>query len=219
MAGFCPFLLTSFCAPASAIVEAKAPALDSSLKVCLKEDAPLNLKLVHTPFHEIIKPLADLISKGEGDYNAVNRGYAGDTPGGIQGLTGKTFENFTVGQVMDMQATWLYAVGCYQFIPVTLRFAVAMSDVDRLDMFTPEVQNKLFAALVLYKRPAVGAYIRGNHNLIGWALNELAFEWASVEYRRGRGYYDHIGGNRAHISRTDAERVLREVRQSYERNK
>ena len=66
---------------------------------------------------------------GEGDWNAVNRGYAGDTPGGIQRLTGKTFENFTVGQVMDMQRSRVYAVGRYQFIPVTLRYAVAMSDV------------------------------------------------------------------------------------------
>jgi len=83
-------------------------------------------------------PLADLIAKGEGDYNAVNRGYAGDTPGGIQGLTGLTFENYTVGQVIAYQKRWLYAVGRYQFIPTTLRFAVAHSDVDNLDMFTPE---------------------------------------------------------------------------------
>lgn len=163
-------------------------------------------------FHEQIKPLADLISKGEGDYNAVNRGYAGDTPGGIQGLTGLTFENYTVGQVIAYQKTWLYAVGRYQFIPSTLRFAVAMSDVDNLDMFTPEVQDKLFAALVLYKRPAIGAYIRGNHDLIGWALDDLAKEWASVEYRRGRGFYDHIGGNRAHITREEAITALTESR-------
>ena len=160
-------------------------------------------------FHEQIQPLADLISKGEGDWNAVNRGYAGDTPDGIQSLTdGDTFENFTVRQVMDMQKTWLYAVGRYQFIPVTLRFAVAMSDVTELDMFTPEVQNKLFAALVLYKRPSVAAYIRGDHDLIGWALNDLAKEWASVEWRRGRGFYDHIGGNRAHITREEATVAL-----------
>jgi len=166
-------------------------------------------------FQQVVKPLADLISKGEGDYNSVNRGYAGDTPGGIQGLTGLTFENYTVGQVMDMQRTRLYAVGRYQFIPKTLRFAVAMSDVDRMDMFTPETQDKLFAALILYKRPAVGAYIRGNHDHQGWALNELAKEWASVEYRYGRGFYDHIGGNRALITRVEAAAVLEEVRADY----
>ena len=166
-------------------------------------------------FHKHVAPLADLISSGEGDWNAVNRGYAGDTPGGIQRLTGKTFENFTVGQVMDLQRSRVYAVGRYQFIPVTLRYAVAMSDVSPLDMFTPETQNKLFAALLDHKRPAVGAYIRGHHNHQGWALNELAKEWASVEYRYGRGFYDHIGGNRAKISRAKAAEVLEELRETF----
>ena len=130
-------------------------------------------------------------------------------------MTGKTFENFTVGQVMDMQRSRVYAVGRYQFIPVTLRYAVAMSEVSPLDMFTPDTQNRLFAALLDHKRPAVGAYIRGHHNLQGWALNELAKEWASVEYRYGRGFYDHIGGNRAKISRAKAAEVLEELRETF----
>ena len=166
--------------------------------------------------HKVLKPVLDLISKGEGDYNAINRGRAGDTPGGIQGLKGMTFENFTVGQVIEMQRTQPYAVGRYQFIPSTLRWAVAMSDVDELDMFTPEVQDKLAAALIMYKRPAVGAYIRGDHNLEGWALNEMAKEWASIEYRNGRGFYDHIGGNRANISRAEMSSVLQEVKASWQ---
>jgi len=167
------------------------------------------------PVHVRLKPLGDLISKGEGDYNAVNRGYAGDTPGGIQGLTGLTFENYTVGQVMDMQRRRLYAVGRYQFIPRTLRFAVRHSEVDELDMFTPEVQDKLMAALILYKRPSVGAYLRGDHDLLGWALNDMAREWASIEYRNGRGYYDHIGGNRAHITRAELAQVLQQIKQDW----
>lgn len=162
-----------------------------------------------------MKPLLDLIARGEGDYNAVNRGRAGDTPGGIQGLTGMTFENYTVGQVIEMQRRNLYAVGRYQFIPVTLRFALRHSDVDELDMFTPEVQDKLATALLLYKRPAVGAYLRGDHHLEGWALNELAKEWASIEYRNGRGYYDHIGGNRASISRAEVSSVLQNIKRSW----
>ena len=168
-----------------------------------------------TPIHKRLKPLGDLISKGEGDYNAINRGRAGDTPGGIQGLTGMTFENYTVGQVIEMQRTRLYAVGRYQFIPVTLRFAVAHSSVDELDMFTPDVQDRLMAALIFYKRPAVGAYLRGDHELEGWALNELAKEWASIEYRYGRGFYDHVGGNRAHITRAEVSAVLQEIKANW----
>lgn len=157
----------------------------------------------------------DLIARGEGDYNAINRGRAGDTPGGIQRLKGQTFGNFTVRQVMEMQRWQVYAVGRYQFIPTTLRFAVRHSSVDELDMFTPETQDRLMAALIFYKRPAVGAFIRGDHDLIGWALNELAKEWASIEYRNGRGFYDHIGGNRAHISRTELSKVLQEIKTSW----
>ena len=71
------------------------------------------------------------------------------------------------------------------------------------------------AALILYKRPAIGAYLRGDHNLIGWAMNEMAFEWASVEYRNGRGYYDHVGGNRAHVSRLELKQVLREIKEDW----
>lgn len=162
-----------------------------------------------------LRPLMDLIARGEGDYNAINRGRAGDTPGGIQGLKGQTFENFTVKQVMEMQRWQVYAVGRYQFIPSTLRFAVRHSSVEELDMFTPETQDRLMAALIFYKRPAVGAFLRDDHDLIGWALNELAKEWASIEYRNGRGFYDHIGGNRAKITRAEVSTVLQEIKASW----
>ena len=162
-----------------------------------------------------LRPLMDLIAKGEGNYNSVNRGYAGDTPGGIQGITGQTFENYTVGQVMDMQRSSLYAVGRYQFIPSTLRWAVRHSSVDELDMFTPEVQDRLMATLVIYKRPAVGAYLRGDHDLLGWALNELAKEWASIEYRYGRSYYG-VGGNRAKVTRAEASTVLQNIKSTWQ---
>ena len=157
----------------------------------------------------------DLIAKGEGDYNAINRGRAGDTPGGIQWLKGQTFENFTVKQVMEMQRWQVYAVGRYQFIPSTLRFAVRHSSVEELDMFTPETQDRLMASLIFYKRPAVGAFLRGDHDLLGWALNELAKEWASIEYRYGRSYYS-VGGNRAKISRAEVSAVLQEIKSTWQ---
>ena len=185
-----------------------APVIGAS---CPSNYKPQEVK----PIHVQLKPLADLLARGEGDYNSVNRGYAGDTPGGIDGLTGKTFDQFTVQQVMEMQRRWLYAVGRYQFIPATLRFAVAMSNVNVKDKFTHEVQDRLMAALILYKRPAIGSYLRGDHDYIGWALDELAREWASVEYRNGRGYYDHVGGNRAHISRKEAWELLQNIKKNW----
>ena len=164
---------------------------------------------------ERLKPLMELIARGEGDYNSVNRGRAGDTPGGMQAVMGRDLDFYTVEEVIRLQHFVVFAVGRYQFIPETLRFAVAMSDVEMTDKFTPEVQDKLMAALVLYKRPAIGAYLRGDHNYIGWALDELAREWASVEYRNGRGFYDHIGGNRASITRKEAWEVLQNIRKPW----
>ena len=125
-------------------------------------------------------------------------------------------EETTVREIISMQRGWIYAVGRYQFIPVTLRFAVAMSSVDMEDKFTPDIQDRLMAALVLYKRPAIGAYLRNDHDLIGWALDELAKEWASVEYRNGRGFYDHIGGNRAHVTRKEAWEILQSIKQAWQ---
>ena len=168
------------------------------------------------PVHVQLRPLADLLATGEGNYDSVNRGRAGDTPQGLTGLTGKSYERTTIREIISMQRSRIYAVGRYQFVPTTLRFAVATSTVTENDYFTAEVQDRLMAALILYKRPAIGAYLRGDHNHIGWALNELAKEWASVEYYNGRGYYDHIGGNRAHISRSDAWEVLQGIKRTWQ---
>jgi len=167
------------------------------------------------PVHERLKPLADLLARGEGDYNSVNRGYAGDTPGGIKRLTGSSFGAYTVQQVIDMQYRWIYAVGRYQFIPRTLRYAVSMSDVTPSDKFTAVTQDKLMAALIIHKRPTIGAFLNGDHDNAHRALDDLAREWASVEYRNGRGYYDGYGGNRASISRNEAWKVLQMIKERW----
>ena len=176
---------------------------------CVNPDAP-------DAVHDQLRPLGDLIASGEGDYDSVNRGYAGDTMQGLAALTGKSPSKTTVREIISMQRGWIYAVGRYQFIPVTLRFAVAMSTVTESDHFTPEVQDRLFAALVLYKRPSIGAYLRGDHDLIEWALNDLAKEWASIEYRHGRGYYDGYGGNKSKVSRVTAWEVLQTIKQNWQ---
>lgn len=186
-------------------------------KASVTASEPVETKVEPLTPEQKLKPLMDLIAKGEGDYNSVNRGWAGDTPGGIQRLTGYTFENFTVGQVLKMQRGRVYAVGRYQFIPSTLRWAVNNSSVTRLDMFTPATQDRLMATLVFRKRPAVGSYLRGEHNHLGWALNELAKEWASIEYRYGRSYYSN-GGNRAKISRAKVSVVLQDIKNTWQAN-
>ena len=183
--------------------------------ICINPDykAP---KPKPAPIHVQLKPLGDLLASGEGDYDSVNRGRAGDTMQGFTALTGKPLVQTTVREVMGMQRNWIYAVGRYQFIPVTLRFAVSSSSVTPDDKMTPEVQDRLMAALILHKRPAIGGYLRGEHSSASWAVSELAREWASVEYRNGRGYYDWVGGNRAKISRHLAGKVLQKIKTSWQ---
>ena len=170
----------------------------------------------YVPAHVKMKPIADLIAKGEGDYNSVNRGWAGDTPGGMKSLTGKELKDYTVNQVMAFQNRWLYAVGRYQFIPSTFRYAVKKASVDRSSLLTPDVQDRLMAALILHKRPAVGSFLQGRHDNVGYAVDQMAKEWASIAYRGGRSYYAGRGGNRAHISRQEVAIALRNVKSQFD---
>ena len=156
-------------------------------------------------------PLANLISSGEGTWNSVNRGYAGDTPRGIRSITGKDFSEMTIEEVIWLQRGSIYAVGRYQMIPTTLRQAVKWAGLSWSTKFTNDTQNKLFCALLTHKRPSIAEYLRGSGSL-SRALDALAKEWASVEYRGGSGYYDSIGGNRAHITRHEATVALNKGR-------
>ena len=47
-----------------------------------------------------------IIASGEGDYNSVNRGRAGDSPGGASRYFGKDLTQMTVGEVMELQGSW-----------------------------------------------------------------------------------------------------------------
>ena len=98
-------------------------------------------------------PLANLISSGEGTWNSVNRGYAGDTPRGIRSITGKDFSEMTIEEVIWLQRGSIYAVGRYQMIPTTLRQAVKWAGLSWSTKFTNETQNKLFC--VANTRPCI----------------------------------------------------------------
>ena len=65
--------------------------------------------------------LFEVIAGGEGGYNSVNRGNAGDTPGGAQSVFGKPLTEMTVGEVRRAQKSRrVFAVGKYQIIPDTM---------------------------------------------------------------------------------------------------
>lgn len=169
---------------------------------------------------DIFEELKKEISSGEGNYYSYNRGMAGDTPKPKIDIT-----KLTVGQIMKMQNTsgpdkkrLLFAVGKYQMIPSTLVEAIKHPKVGVTvnDLFTPEIQEKLFMYL-LYKRTNLMAYIEGKSNNIDAAVNDLAAEFASLPTTSGKGRYDKDkAGNMASGGLSRVERIksiLNRIRQ------
>ena len=160
--------------------------------------------------------LLALIRRGEGSWNSVNRGRAGDTPGGWTGLT-----SMTLGEVMAAQkAGKLHAAGAYQFIPPTLAAAVAKLKLQPGELFSPTTQNRLAIELILggWKRQGLARYLLGHwqdtEGNLSRAQNELAYEWASLPNSEGRGWYDgDSAGNRAHGDVEEVRAVLRRTRE------
>lgn len=157
-----------------------------------------------------VRPLLDLIAEGEGNYSSVNRGRAGDTPAGWPGL-----EQLTIGQVQQLQREGtLFAVGRYQFIPETLRLAVAAAGFTSTDLFNAEAQDWLAVALLLGgKRPALRDYLQGCDVSLEAAQLDLAKEWASIPQANGKGVYDgDAAGNRATAKVARVQSALKAAR-------
>jgi hypothetical protein len=147
--------------------------------------------------YQALAPLLALIRSGEGTYTSVNRGRAGDTPGGWVGLT-----SMSLAEVMQaQQLRKVFAVGAYQFIPETLRTAVQVAGLGVTMPFSPEVQDHLATVLILGgKRPALRDYLIGKAASIEAAQLDLAKEWAAIPTAEGRGFYDgDSAGNKATI--------------------
>lgn len=176
------------------------------------ESIELAAKPTPPPFHVQILPLAELIGSGEGGWDSVNRGRAGDTPRGIKSITGRSFEQMTVGEVIQLQKRKIFAVGRYQMIPGTFRLAVQKSKTPHTELLTKELQTKLFATLLEYKRPRIAMYLKGKSANLETALDDLAREWACVSWRDGYSYYHGLAGNRASVSRHKAGEVMKTIR-------
>lgn len=161
--------------------------------------------------------LLSFISQGEGGYNSMNQGTSG---GSIVGSThnassilGKNLTDMTIGEVMSHQQSGsLFAAGRYQIIPDTMKEALRYSGLTPDQKFSPENQDKLAVALILHKRPYLGAYLLGKHNDMQGAMREMAREWASVpDPATGSSYYG--SGNRASHSVAQVRRALASARE------
>ena len=155
--------------------------------------------------------LLAVIRSGEGGWESINRGRAGDTPGGRPGL-----KQMAIGDIMkEQKAGRMFAVGAYQFIPGTLARAMKESGLKPTDKFTPENQNRLAIALIMgSKRPRLAAYLNGTSDDINAAHLELSMEWAAVKGPDGRGYYDgDRAGNMGTINAAKTRQALMLARQ------
>ena len=164
--------------------------------------------------------LFDIIAAGEGDYNSVNRGRAGDSPGGASRYFGKDLTEMTVGEVMELQQSGqLFAAGKYQIIPKTMKGFVSSSNISMTDLFDSSTQEKFKKYVTDVKRPAVGQYLRGESENKLEAAQELAREFASIGLaypeagrQRGESRYSGTSGNKASISPESIESALEKAR-------
>jgi hypothetical protein len=155
--------------------------------------------------------LLALIRSGEGSWNSVNRGTAGDS-------SPINLVSMTIGAVEKMQQrNQIFAAGAYQFTPGVLSLARREAGLSPSDRMSPENQNKMAMALVTgSKRPDLAAYVTGKSNNLNAAHYDIAREWAALQAPNGRGMYDgDKAGNMASIPAAKVKAMLIQARQQY----
>ena len=97
-----------------------------------------------SPTQERIKAIFSSRESPNAGYDAINRGQGGDTPGGATARYGRPLTQMTLGEVKQLQAQELNAVGKYQFIETTLREAAADAGITDDMLFNEAVQDRIF---------------------------------------------------------------------------
>jgi hypothetical protein len=160
----------------------------------------------NTTPQKINNNLLNMIGSAEGGsmgYDAANRGKAGDTPGGIPGLS-----NMTISDIMQLQKDKkLFAAGRYQIIPSTLEGLIDNKygniGVTKNDVFSPEIQDKMVQALIDHRLKVAG------NDPVKQQL-ELSKEFAAIANpSTGKSFYEGKGNNRASISTEKIQSALR----------
>lgn len=168
----------------------------------------------------------ELIASGEGGYESINRGNAGDSPGGAKRYLGKNLRDMTLTEIMGLQRKGeVFAVGKYQLIDKTMpgfvRYLEEKGYNPNTTKYSESIQEIFPEYVVNRKRPTVGKYLRGESGVTEEdAAQSLAREFASVGLSRpeaGRGVgqsrYAGVGDNRASISPQEVQQALRESRE------
>ena len=206
---------------------------------------PTSSGRINFTFGELKKfrgPLQELmgwIAAHEGNYESVNRGKAGDSPGGAFDYVGKKLTELSIRELLSYMkggikaiktgkggstsavpggSVGFLAVGKYQFIPKTLRWAVKVTKVSHSAKFDEETQEILGLSLLLMKRQKLGKYLVGISTNSCAAGQEAALEWASLPVQimfrqcpRGFGAYCTGGANGAGKKRRTPEMVIQKL--------
>lgn len=184
-----------------------------------------------------LEPMFKFISKGEGGYNASNRGTIKGK--GIQGGTnnttrdGKKLTEMTIAEIKAKQSITdpnnkdrLFAVGRFQTIPTTLDMAIDALNLSDDTVFNEATQDKIGRYLITQKREEVGKYLSGDTSISkDVAMQLLAQEFASfpvpkdqtikrngktVNLKKGDSYYG--SGNKAQHTFKEVEEELDKLR-------
>lgn len=152
--------------------------------------------------------LARAVSHGEGNYNSVNRGLVN---GKNLGAYEEDLSQITINEILARNALpesdprRMNAVGRYQIINKTLKGLVKQLNLTGDELFTPELQDKLFLALL---PKSAKAYVSGKSDNKVQALTDMAKVWASIGVpvamqgkhrfvQAGESYYAGDGGNKS----------------------
>lgn len=171
----------------------KLPRAETTLRAYYRNVAKLpDSVLKYLTLRQVIAPenLLALASMGESKgYNSMNQGTSGGRIVGstheAKELLGKDLTSMTIGHVLKlMERGKLFAAGRFQIIPETLKEAMTCAGLSTKDLFDKKSQDALGVALLLNKRPQLGAYAQGevpntptNKRA---AQRELSAEWASI---------------------------------------
>jgi muramidase (phage lysozyme) len=168
------------------------------------------------------------IAKGEGGWDSVNTGHAGDTQIGSDRYNrifgGRMLSQISIQEVLDLQKRdKLFAVGRFQIIPDNLTSAIQATGIDTSRLFDEQSQRELAVNyLIMQKRQNLAGFITGElpESAINSAINDLCKEWASLPCTDGSGYYDgDSAGNNARKGKyvvNDIKTILLALRNSHQ---
>jgi hypothetical protein len=150
-----------------------------------------NPPLKYLALSQVLGPenLLALASLGESiGYNSMNQGTQGSKIIGIthssERRVGQKLTNMTISRIQElMEENKLFAAGRFQIIGSTLKELLRTTNISPEELFNEKNQDWFGVALLLEKRPKLGAYVLGqvpeNPDNIKSAILDLAHEFAS----------------------------------------